>query len=571
MAKKFSCLSRRFARVSDTDKSYASNEMKNDFILDNIKVKFYETDESGNVHWEDFGVFNEADVHHQYGIVLKTPPYKKMTIDEPVVVNVQLFRPSDGSTSEPLEFRYKPNIQAGVKRRRSNSSEYIPTVIGAHELSSQDNTSTSICGARQNNSQSFGNKFNQSGQNQSYDFEESLFDSLPSYFGTFSAQTDLTFSSSEFKGLWQCSPEEFCRLLEIEIDGESKLQIDGTGHAVVDSSSGTSFSLLDKLKLLIKLFRNNFDDEKLHEMIMVLIKAQVETGGNILIDCIQHGTVDEIKTLVLIFIKYKLMDVLQSLNDLDQNCFHVLILAGYSNLLKIFLSLGVDINQADAFGQTPLHLAALQTNKESVEKLLDGSINLKLNELNDDGFTPLHLAVKSQNFSIVMILIEAGADVQKRSPLTGDNVLHMAVANGEPSMQIINYLIETNENLLYQENHSRMNVLQIASNNNQSDDLIQLLAGYYEESYTKKKDVDGDDDSTSESDNEYVEGPSPEPLFDERCLQELCRIFDVDDKWKGVLIVMGLEEKIDEWESERSPSMNVFKYSEVRPTSKYLS
>lgn len=490
-----------------------------------------------------------------------------MSIDSPVVVNVQLFRPSDGSTSEPLEFHYKPNLQAGVKRRRSNSSEYIPTVIGSHESSSQDNTSTSFSGARQSqdDSHSFGNKFNQSGQNQNYEFEESLFDSLPSYFGTFSAQSDLSFSSSELKGLWQCSPEEFCRLLEIEIDGESKLQIDGTGgHKVTDSTSDMNCSLLDKLKLLIKLFKNNFDDNKLQEMIVVLIKAQVEAGGNILIDCIQNGTVDEIKDLVLILIKYKLMDVLKSLNDLDQNCFHILIQAGYSNLLKIFLNLGVDVNQADAFGQTPLHLAAVQTNQDSLKELLDGSTDLKLNELNDDGFAPLHLAVISDNFSTVTLLIEAGADVQKKSPLTGDNVLHLAVAAGETNIQLISYLIKSCETLLYQENHSRLNVLQLASNNGQPENLIQHLAGFYEESYTNKKRDNVDDGSTSESDNEYSDRPASESLFDERCLQELCKIFDADEKWKGVLIVMGLEDKIDEWETDASPSRNLFMHLEKK-------
>lgn len=53
-------------------------------ILENIKVRFYEQDERDQVIWEDYGKFTEADVHHQYAIALKTPPYRKHSIEESV-------------------------------------------------------------------------------------------------------------------------------------------------------------------------------------------------------------------------------------------------------------------------------------------------------------------------------------------------------------------------------------------------------------------------------------------------------------------------------------------------------
>lgn len=51
---------------------------------ENIKVRFYETDEYENVMWEDWGRFSEADVHHQYAIALKTPPYRSKDIEKSV-------------------------------------------------------------------------------------------------------------------------------------------------------------------------------------------------------------------------------------------------------------------------------------------------------------------------------------------------------------------------------------------------------------------------------------------------------------------------------------------------------
>lgn len=53
-------------------------------ISENIKVRFYEQDDREQVIWEDWGRFTEADVHHQYAIALKTPPYRKHNIDESV-------------------------------------------------------------------------------------------------------------------------------------------------------------------------------------------------------------------------------------------------------------------------------------------------------------------------------------------------------------------------------------------------------------------------------------------------------------------------------------------------------
>lgn len=529
-------------------------------------MRFYEQNDDGSDGWEAFGVFTEADVHHQYGIVLKTPPYKKLTIDSRVTVKVQLFRPRDGSKSEPLDFEYKPNVHLGSKRRRSDSSDFIPTVIGSHESSSHENTSSSFSGGRQYQelSQNFGAKSTQSG-NQSYELEESLFalDSLPSYFGTFST-AELDLSPTDLKGFWQCSPEEFCRLLDI--GGESKLEIDGAGgrSLPIPAESDMKCSLLEKLKLMIKMFRNNFEDVKLQEMLKSLIDSEAETGENILHATIERGAVGDIKEIVLILVKYKLKDVLQSLNELDQNCFHLLVLAGYPNLLRIFLNLGVDVNQADAFGQTPLHLAVLRNDKHSVEELLDGSTTLKLNELNDDGFSPLHLAVMQKNLAIVKILIESGADLRKKNPPTGDNVLHMAVEVNQISMPLVKLLIDSDEALLHQENNARRNALQVASTNGQpSSELMDFLQGLYEESYTSAKIRYEDEISSSDSDSDAANSTF-NCIFDDRCLNELRKIFDVDEKWKGISMLAGLEEKIVEWEENESPTLSLFQFFQVR-------
>ncbi|XP_078452742.1 proto-oncogene c-Rel [Lampetra planeri] len=70
---------------------------------EDIAVRFFDEDA-----WEARGVFSQTDVHRQVAIVFRTPPYRDGHTAAPVCVRVQLLRPSDGETSEPLEFHYTP-------------------------------------------------------------------------------------------------------------------------------------------------------------------------------------------------------------------------------------------------------------------------------------------------------------------------------------------------------------------------------------------------------------------------------------------------------------------------------
>ncbi|KAH8293207.1 hypothetical protein KR044_013129 [Drosophila immigrans] len=72
-----------------------------------IHIRFYETDEAQNVVWEDFGV--SLYVHKQTAIAFQTPSYRNKNIQNPVEVQVQLVRRTDGATSASLPFIYRPN------------------------------------------------------------------------------------------------------------------------------------------------------------------------------------------------------------------------------------------------------------------------------------------------------------------------------------------------------------------------------------------------------------------------------------------------------------------------------
>ncbi|XP_076672030.1 dorsal isoform X1 [Andrena cerasifolii] len=74
---------------------------------EDIQVRFFE-EKDGQLVWEGFGDFQPTHVHKQTAIAFRTPTYRIQQVDQPVQVYIQLKRPSDGATSEPLPFQMLP-------------------------------------------------------------------------------------------------------------------------------------------------------------------------------------------------------------------------------------------------------------------------------------------------------------------------------------------------------------------------------------------------------------------------------------------------------------------------------
>lgn len=97
----------------------------------------------------------------------------------------------------------------------------------------------------------------------------------------------------------------------------------------------------------------------------------------------------------------------------------VLALATKSNftqIVKLLVAAGVDINWQDEIGETAMHIAARFGHEDCAKTLLEGTVDQKADlELAEKTFswTPLHVACVDGHFSIVELLIEAGAEVNK--------------------------------------------------------------------------------------------------------------------------------------------------------------
>lgn len=109
-----------------------------------------------------------------------------------------------------------------------------------------------------------------------------------------------------------------------------------------------------------------------------------------------------------------------SLDSYDQAYFHKRFL----DILRFLLLNGLDVNETDIKGRTPLHyMVAYPENTDVIKVLLAGGVRINLPDSLHQ--TSLHLAVARGDMETVRTLVEAGADPNIKN-CTGQTALHIA-------------------------------------------------------------------------------------------------------------------------------------------------
>ena len=97
--------------------------------------------------------------------------------------------------------------------------------------------------------------------------------------------------------------------------------------------------------------------------------------------------------------------------------------------------MGLEVNEADREGLTPLHIAA-ERNDAKVMTVLIGA-GARVDAADPDGFTPLHLAAREGNREAVELLLSRGADLKIHNH-DGQTPLHLANScNQEKTAEIL--------------------------------------------------------------------------------------------------------------------------------------
>jgi hypothetical protein len=91
---------------------------------DDVQVRFYE-EHQGQLVWEGYADFQPNDVHKQVAISFRSPKYFDESLHHPVLINIQLRRPSDGHVSESRPFQLTPRSEdtIGMSRKRQKTEE----------------------------------------------------------------------------------------------------------------------------------------------------------------------------------------------------------------------------------------------------------------------------------------------------------------------------------------------------------------------------------------------------------------------------------------------------------------
>lgn len=461
----------------------------------NIKVRFYEIFEDDLV-WEGFAKFRENDVHHQYAIVCKTPPYRDFNIQSSVEVNVELVRPSDDEHSASITFRYKPReIVTCRKRRHTNSSTMIVHNSDSSGCSSSgrsflglDEIPRSI--VEENN----GVVLN----------SDDIFEELEQLLNNKDLKKKITsFTDSvtipDLLDYLQTSEYEIKQMVNMQVGRTEKDGIaSGSNQSGALSTENRYYCKLEKwqnmsllylaLRRIICIYtvytRLKFLNENAEmckyaaieiSNICVNFSDQNELGDSLLHEIIINND-DKLAIKFCEMLEYlKTENIINTLfiNYSGQNVLHYACLYNRPQFIRPLVRMGCDVNLADRKGNTPLHLAVLEKNIECLNSFLNIDANIILSKLNDDGFTVLHLAIRSNYTDFVKKLITKDRDlIGVINTMDGGNALHMAIQ--QEQLEMVKLLLSeiVPENVLKTKNSAGLTPYQLAQKHSQNFESI---------------------------------------------------------------------------------------------------
>uniref|UniRef100_A0A8B9S917 Nuclear factor kappa B subunit 2 n=1 Tax=Apteryx owenii TaxID=8824 RepID=A0A8B9S917_APTOW len=378
---------------------------------DDIEVRFYEDDENG---WQAFGDFSPTDVHKQYAIVFRTPPYHKPKIDRPVTVFLQLKRKRGGDVSDSKQFTYYPVVEdkEEVERKRKKVLPQFPQHFGGG----------SHMGGAGGGAGGFGSGGGESGCLFSpsctpYPYSPGLaynniYSSGPHPVGGYQGGVQMKAPSTDGDGGDRQVPTETDALLRLpaQICHLWMLALARrNAHALLD------YSVTADPRMLLAVQRH-------------LAASQDENGDTPLHLAIIHEQTAVIKQLIEVVVS--IPNHAHDGGVVLQTPLHLAVITKQPQVVQLLLQAHADPTLLDRYGNSLLHLALQAGDEEMLRTLLAhlGSAAPYLLRLpNFHGLLPVHLAVKAKSLACLDLLVRKGADVNAVERQGGRTPLHLAV------------------------------------------------------------------------------------------------------------------------------------------------
>ncbi|KAM9379671.1 nuclear factor NF-kappa-B p100 subunit [Phaethornis superciliosus] len=374
---------------------------------DDIEVRFYEDDENG---WQAFGDFSPTDVHKQYAIVFRTPPYHKPKIDRPVTVFLQLKRKRGGDVSDPKQFTYYPVVEdkEEVERKRKKVLPQFPQHFGGGSHMGGAGGGAGGFGSGGGGSLSFpyspGLAYN------------SIYSPGPHPVGGYQGGVQMKGPEAEGSGSEGQSPSENTNCKELQQHAQlcqlwMLALARGNAHALLD------YSVTADPRVLLAVQRH-------------LAATQDENGDTPLHLAVIHEQTAVIKQLIEVITSIPSQQIINISNNLQQTPLHLAVITKQPQVVQLLLQAHADPTLLDRYGNSLLHLALQAGDEEMLRTLLShlGSAAPYLLRLpNFHGLLPVHLAVKAKSSSCLELLVRKGADVNVVERQGGRTPLHLAV------------------------------------------------------------------------------------------------------------------------------------------------
>uniref|UniRef100_A0A493SV05 Nuclear factor kappa B subunit 2 n=1 Tax=Anas platyrhynchos platyrhynchos TaxID=8840 RepID=A0A493SV05_ANAPP len=374
---------------------------------DDIEVRFYEDDENG---WQAFGDFSPTDVHKQYAIVFRTPPYHKPKIDRPVTVFLQLKRKRGGDVSDSKQFTYYPVVEdkEEVERKRKKVLPQFPQHFGGG----------SHMGGAGGGAGGFGSG---GGGNLSFPYSpglayNSIYSTGPHPVGGYQGGVQMKAPNVDGdEGDRQVPTESlYCKELQKQAQVCHLWMLAlarRNAHALLD------YSVTADPRMLLAVQRH-------------LAASQDENGDTPLHLAIIHEQTAVIKQLIDVIVSIPSPQIINITNNLQQTPLHLAVITKQPQVVQLLLQARADPTLLDRYGNSLLHLALHTGDEEMVRTLLahlGAAAPYLLRLPNFYGLLPVHLAVKAKSPACLDLLVRKGADVNATEMQGGRTPLHLAV------------------------------------------------------------------------------------------------------------------------------------------------
>lgn len=386
---------------------------------DDIEVRFYEDDENG---WQAFGDFSPTDVHKQYAIVFRTPPYHKMKIERPVTVFLQLKRKRGGDVSDSKQFTYYPLVEdkeeVQRKRRKALPTFSQPFGGGSHMGGGSGGSAGGYGGAGGGGSLGF---FSSSLAYSPYQSGAAPMGCYPGGGGG-AQMADGAPSGDAREGAAEPSaPPE---------DPHRKPQAQELLQRAREYNERL-FSLAQRSAQALLDYGVTADARALLAGQRHLLTAQDENGDTPLHLAIIHGQTGVIEQIAHVLYHARHLGVVNITNHLHQTPLHLAVITGQTNVVSFLLQVGADPTLLDRHGDSAVHLAlrAGASAPDLLGALLRSGVPAvpQLLHVPDfEGLYPVHLAVHARSPECLDLLVDNGAEVEAAERQGGRTALHLA-------------------------------------------------------------------------------------------------------------------------------------------------